>query len=964
MTGFDNADIHPRDPGKKAPGALDVPLDAPIGKDGSSVENTHRTRSYVEPVPNILDQTVISGAPMGPGAGEHVGMPSPMRDIGEALVGQRLGHFQLEEFVGGGGMGAVFRANDTQLERTVAVKVLTQRYGGKEETVRRFRIEAQSAARLNHENIATVFFVGEDKGWNFIVFEFIEGENVRDLVAQSGPMEIGLALSCTAQVAIALQHAADRDVVHRDIKPSNVLLTPDGRAKLVDMGLARLRQVESCDDDLTVSGVTLGTFDYISPEQGRDPRNADVRSDLYSLGCTLYYMLTGRPPFPDRTVLQKLLSHTSDPPPDPRALRPGIPDDVAEITLRLLAKRPQDRYDHPSLLIDDILTSGERNHYAFGITSLVTSQSPGRTSHSYVNNMSWLVPALLLLCAVFAADSLLDRSGTDPETLPTFVLPAGGPKEAGEANLSIDPMDWTNALATDADPSPADSVQEPTDSGRQTMGLSSPDRVVDPSFPATPFALGAQMEGGEGDESVAVTSVESVAETLNTAFPVASGRDGDVAAAGDRAHAMAGTNPVPVNASVDIIVSQPSEFGALSSGEGDFLVVTSLAEALDMASANSSLTHIQVRTDRVRVTGPLTIDCDRLRISAADGFTPVLSFEPVDSGYADTARERLSMIQVHRGSIRFEGIHFELDTRSLRRACSLFTIEQAEMLALSDAWIRVIGDRAEVVSDETAVIDVAMVPRPFEMLDSLPSSLPAVAREAPALELQCRNIVFCGEATFLRAFQARPLRMRWTNGFIATSRSLAEIGGVPSDPRHGEQIQLDVDQVTAVLDKGLCRCIATPELPYLLTVDLGATRSILVTPEDQPLITSIGQAQSVEQLEPHLLFSGERNFYEATEVFWERLQRSENDTEPVVPIRLGFDEWQRRWQTEERRWHRNKVLWQTAADPNLPRYETTPGDFMLSDVPNNPARRAGGGVQRSDAGFQAALLPRSPNPVK
>src|SRR6185436_10085943 len=145
-----------------------------------------------------------------------------------------------------------------------------------------------------------------------------------------------------------------------DIKPSNVLITPDGRAKLVDMGLARLHQVEHSNNDLTASGVTLGTFDYISPEQARDPRTADVRSDLYSLGCTFYFMLTGRPPFPEGTVLQKLLSHSSDPPPDPRELRSELDDDVANITLRLMAKLPNQRFQSAGELIDRLLYLSDR----------------------------------------------------------------------------------------------------------------------------------------------------------------------------------------------------------------------------------------------------------------------------------------------------------------------------------------------------------------------------------------------------------------------------------------------------------------------------------------------------------------------------------------------------------------------------------------------------------------------------
>ena len=230
-------------------------------------------------------------------------------------------------------MGAVFpRAarHDAQPHRG-GQNPLSKVQSGDEETLRRFKNEAQSAARLDHENIGRVYYVGEDRGLNYIVFEFIEGENLRDVVIRRGSAAAHRRpLSYTLQVADALAHAAERDVVHRDIKPSNVLITPDGRAKLVDMGLARLHQVEHADNDLTASGVTLGTFDYISPEQARDPRHADVRSDLYSLGCTLYFMLSGRPPFPEGTVLQKLLQHQADEPPDPRHLAcPDVPEDLS-----------------------------------------------------------------------------------------------------------------------------------------------------------------------------------------------------------------------------------------------------------------------------------------------------------------------------------------------------------------------------------------------------------------------------------------------------------------------------------------------------------------------------------------------------------------------------------------------------------------------------------------------------------
>lgn len=282
------------------------------------------------------------------------------------LVGTALDHYRLEEFIGGGGMGAVFRAYDALLRRTVAVKILS-RGSTDQDLLRRFVNEAQSAAKLDHENIARVFFVGRDQGLNYIVFEFVEGKNLRQLVTEQGVLPIGLALRYMCQMARALEHAAARQVIHRDIKPSNVVITPDHRVKLVDMGLARIHHLDSQQADLTASDMTLGTFDYISPEQARDPRGADTRSDLYSLGCTFYFTLTGVPPFPDGTALQKVLAHGEADRPDPRELRADVPASIARIITRLMASDPDARFQTPNELLAELLVAATELNIDVGL---------------------------------------------------------------------------------------------------------------------------------------------------------------------------------------------------------------------------------------------------------------------------------------------------------------------------------------------------------------------------------------------------------------------------------------------------------------------------------------------------------------------------------------------------------------------------------------------------------------------
>jgi serine/threonine protein kinase len=307
--------------------------------------------------PSDETPTTISRNPPRPApTADRAGADQSTTDI----RGHRLAHFELIGQIGVGGMAAVLKARDTQLDRAVALKILPPDMAADPENIRRFQKEAQAAAKLDHENIARVFFCGEDQGLHFIAFEFVEGENLRQVMERKGGrLPVAEALAYLIQVATGLAHAAERGVVHRDIKPSNIIITPAGRAKLVDLGLAR--NLERRDEkSLTHSGVTLGTFDYISPEQALEPRDADERSDIYSLGCTFYHMLTGRPPVPEGTPARKLHHHQNVKPVDPRELVAGLPDDVVFILNRMLAKRPEDRYQRAVYLVRDLVAAARK----------------------------------------------------------------------------------------------------------------------------------------------------------------------------------------------------------------------------------------------------------------------------------------------------------------------------------------------------------------------------------------------------------------------------------------------------------------------------------------------------------------------------------------------------------------------------------------------------------------------------
>jgi serine/threonine protein kinase len=270
------------------------------------------------------------------------------------LRGRRLAHFELIEAIGVGGMAAVIQARDTQLDRPVALKILPPEMAADPENVRRFHHEARAAAKLDHENIARVYFCGEDQGLHFIAFEFVEGENLRAILDRRGCIPVTEAVHYILQIATGLAHSSGRGVVHRDIKPSNIIISANGRAKLVDMGLARSLEPHT-DHGLTQSGVTLGTFDYISPEQALEPREADVRSDIYSLGCTFYHMITGQAPVPDGTAAKKLHHHQHVAPVDPRQLNPEIPDEVAAVLARMMVKDPKYRYQRAEHLVQHLI---------------------------------------------------------------------------------------------------------------------------------------------------------------------------------------------------------------------------------------------------------------------------------------------------------------------------------------------------------------------------------------------------------------------------------------------------------------------------------------------------------------------------------------------------------------------------------------------------------------------------------
>jgi eukaryotic-like serine/threonine-protein kinase len=267
----------------------------------------------------------------------------------------RIGKYEVLAHIASGGMAAVYRARDTESGREVALKVLSPQMAAKPAMLERFRREARAAAKLRHENIVTVYEFGEAGGTCYLAMELIDGIDLLEYSDRKGPLDPEEARQILVQACRALAHAHAQEIVHRDVKPSNFLIARQGGrpvVKMTDLGLAR----EAAEEyRVTRIGTTVGTLDYMAPEQARDSGTADVRSDLYSLGCTWYHLLAGQAPFPQGSLAERLYKIMNEEPPDVRQFNPRVPAATAAVLERLLAKDPGERHQTPDELLADLL---------------------------------------------------------------------------------------------------------------------------------------------------------------------------------------------------------------------------------------------------------------------------------------------------------------------------------------------------------------------------------------------------------------------------------------------------------------------------------------------------------------------------------------------------------------------------------------------------------------------------------
>ena len=765
-------------------------------------------------------------------------------DLGKILEGERLGHFHLEKFIGGGGMGAVFRGTDEMLGRTVAIKVLSPQQGADDETTRRFRHEAQSTARLDHDHIARVYYVGVDRGWHYIVLEYVEGENLRDLVAFNGPLPFADVISYTLQISEALGHASGRDVVHRDIKPSNVLITTTNQAKLVDMGLARLHQVDNPEDDLTASGVTLGTFDYISPEQARDPRVADVRSDLYSLGCTVYFMLTGRPPFPQGTVLQKLLQHQGDTPPDPRRFRPDVPEDICRVTAKLLAKNPAHRYQQPQELIHELVAvSHQLDLPVISPTVEEWSPAPAQPNVRLSRHLPWLIPVAILLAVVsftYLRDGLQSKTLSDtvePDTLRSTAGPGG----SSPARQSTDSDEQSTS---EADPSATDAADSTT---RKTSGP------------------GASMESATNVEDKPTGAEESTGESL----PADGATDNKGAESTSSETGTKRSSPIADSMRV-IIVSDQGDANHRD-------LATAVREAPDSAT-------IELRYDGHGGADqlPLTLEEKQLTIRGGEGYAPILRFRPQQK--ANSARSR-AQIQVLRGRLTLANVHLELDVAdtSVPSGSSLIEATQADRIELRSCTITVSDQRDSTREFRTrpSVFHIAAT-----SYQSAFSEAPATQMDDIAIDIE--DCIIRGGANFLTGKALGTVDLRWRNGLLAVDGRFVEIEATEDGGQQRGRLQISLEHVTANARRGFCYMSGGDDARYFPTLKLTCVDSILLT-AGAPFIEQYSW-HGKNELEEIIRWSGHNNFFDGFDIFWQL-----DSDYSAVTEQLDWNAWKAHW---------------------------------------------------------------------
>ncbi len=650
----------------------------------------------------------------------------------------RIGSYRVMNPLGTGGMSSVFRAVHIETNQEVALKVLTRALAKNPTLLQRFLREARSAETLEHPNIVAIYDRGIDSGRHYLVLEYVAGGDLHDYIQRQGPLSLVEANSIIKSVAAGLDYAANRGLIHRDVKPSNILRTQAGEIKIIDLGLALQNEFE--DERVTRDGTTVGTVDYMAPEQARDSRGTSIQSDMYSLGCTYYYLLAGVAPFPGGDITDKLTRHAKTPPPDVRDLRPDLPPELGAILLKLMAKRPEDRFASYAELIT-----------AIDAVPLAGGSEPPGVTFAPVDDSVNAVPA---------------SSGFGFGYGVTAVHPNGGSPSNGSADASI-PLVSLAELAAEDDRGAAvrehdrarfSAHERPSfqhhafhssgGDGSRTSALEAPlpAKATAGSFPVTAWILpgailflafmilgigvsqfmgphesGGDLAPGENGVVAGATLDRHAADSVRNA-----------SAEGRRASAVERRRVMPVNVQSTAVTrpkweeppdddppalpAREPELPAAAAAkylpdwarppiperlDGPFVVVRRIADANDASSATSlhrALADHIGGTVELADEGPLGVDDLRVAgatrlIRARKGIRPIVR---IDRSTADAVRKQSALVVLDRKSLILDGIDLIVDARELSRTQTAVFLCTAANLTLRNCSITILNYAANM----------------------------------------------------------------------------------------------------------------------------------------------------------------------------------------------------------------------------------------------------------------------------
>jgi serine/threonine-protein kinase len=681
-------------------------------------------------------------------------------------------------------------------------------------------------------------------------------------------------------------------------------------------------------------------------------------------------MLTTRPPFPDGTVLQKLLQHNSEAPPDPRELNPTLPDEVSIVVRRMLAKDPRRRPQHPRDLINDLYLLAEQVGFAV---------SGGKDPHwvpsaaakpSFIRrNVAWMVPvAALVACVV-----LLDYLG------PTLDSLAGAPADG--MNVDVSPPWPLSAVSPTATAPMSVPPSEPAGSGVPggQAGAVSPKNAAggaaSSNAPQTTIGKGDEILDAQGrptpptpgkasaDDKPHAASTKSDVAGAKRALPAAAPNDDnpgepsadeldDSSADGERSAPMPGTKRPAADVEHGSTVDAPPAQlppGLLvvcdkTRGEGYHASL----RAACAAAKNGDV--IELRYDGPRDETPFTLSNLRLTIRAGEKFQPAIVFRPSDT---DTVAYSRSMITVAGGGLALLGVALELDMPRtlLSENWALIETQRADSVVLEHCFVTVrnASDQRGAYHLDVSMFDVKAAPGSDAML---------LAMGMPALEpvkIELRDCVVRGEAVFLHSNDLQPLSLSWSNGLLATSeRLLAGGGGASAPPQGVGQVHLDLRHVTAAVGKGFCRLGASNSAPWLLDTEIQVADCIIVGGEkDASLVEQLG-ADRVPNLQRRVAWRGDHNVYQGFDGYW----KVTDLTSAAAPLSFSFEQWTAYWATNEVRPSGASVSWAHPPAADQPIHRRGPSDYVID--PRQDSAVVSGASDGGPLGLIAERLPGEP----